>query len=363
MIRRLALSTLALATACSVFTDLDGFSTPGAAVVPADAATGAAAADAAPVVTCAPGQDFTADPKNCGRCGHDCLGGACLQNACQPVLLTTGATSFHVRADATHLYFADTAKHVISRVPKRGGPIEVLADDEPFLYELEIDDQHVYYQTAEHVRRVPKQGGPRQDLAPATNIGFVAIDAKGLFWAEGQGVGGARIHQAGADGSGEHVIVKDRSGVETIEIDGDQMYYGENGLDRAAGGVRVYDLVTGQDKVVAEHPCRRLVLDRDNVYFLDYLGPSVWRAPRAGGPAIGIGTGPYVTYDADLAVDDTYVYWAAGGSTGGGLYRVEKKGGDTVTLASMNDVAGVAIDEAAVYWTIRNQPQVYLLAK
>src|SRR5262249_12538358 len=31
----------------------------------------------------------SSDPHNCGGCGHDCLGGACDQGVCQPVVLAT----------------------------------------------------------------------------------------------------------------------------------------------------------------------------------------------------------------------------------------------------------------------------------
>ena len=31
----------------------------------------------------------SSDPSNCGRCGHSCLGGACVAGACQPVVLAS----------------------------------------------------------------------------------------------------------------------------------------------------------------------------------------------------------------------------------------------------------------------------------
>ena len=33
--------------------------------------------------------DTMNDAKNCGVCGHDCLGGKCLKGACQPIILAT----------------------------------------------------------------------------------------------------------------------------------------------------------------------------------------------------------------------------------------------------------------------------------
>jgi hypothetical protein len=32
--------------------------------------------------------DTNTDPNNCGACGHNCLGGACVAGQCQPVILS-----------------------------------------------------------------------------------------------------------------------------------------------------------------------------------------------------------------------------------------------------------------------------------
>lgn len=37
--------------------------------------------------------EIAADPKNCGRCGHDCLGGKCVAGKCQPLVLAQGLVS------------------------------------------------------------------------------------------------------------------------------------------------------------------------------------------------------------------------------------------------------------------------------
>src|SRR3990172_1836857 len=55
-----------------------------------DAASGDGALDgeAGP---CTPSPSFATDPRNCGSCGHDCLGGACTAGACEPFALVTFA--------------------------------------------------------------------------------------------------------------------------------------------------------------------------------------------------------------------------------------------------------------------------------
>jgi hypothetical protein len=48
------------------------------------------------------------DPKNCGTCGHDCLGGTCNAGLCQPIPLTVnlaGSTRLFGQ-DASNLYFS-----------------------------------------------------------------------------------------------------------------------------------------------------------------------------------------------------------------------------------------------------------------
>ncbi|HEX8792222.1 MAG TPA: hypothetical protein VF765_14810 [Polyangiaceae bacterium] len=40
--------------------------------------------------------DLTSDGGNCGRCGHDCLGGMCINSVCQPVELLSGTTPFDI---------------------------------------------------------------------------------------------------------------------------------------------------------------------------------------------------------------------------------------------------------------------------
>lgn len=75
---------------------------------------------------------LSTDPKNCGACGHDCLGGTCTAGRCQPVKLATdpmtGLTA-NVLVDATHVYWTNEKTFELSRIPKNaaaGAPREIL---------------------------------------------------------------------------------------------------------------------------------------------------------------------------------------------------------------------------------------------
>ena len=71
--------------------------------------------------------DLTSDDKNCGACGHDCLGGACTDSQCQPVLIAqyigdpmiiyVGAQAVYVTIDAGY----------VGRASKDGSDLKPLA--------------------------------------------------------------------------------------------------------------------------------------------------------------------------------------------------------------------------------------------
>lgn len=52
--------------------------------------------------------DVSSDPKNCGTCGHDCLGGSCTEGKCQPVaVISSLGSSFRLLGiDAQNLYYS-----------------------------------------------------------------------------------------------------------------------------------------------------------------------------------------------------------------------------------------------------------------
>lgn len=71
--------------------------------------------------------DTTSDPKNCGTCGHDCLGGECQNSTCQPVLVVDDEANLapaYMVEDKDFLYVTnarvDTLISSASKIPKTG---------------------------------------------------------------------------------------------------------------------------------------------------------------------------------------------------------------------------------------------------
>jgi hypothetical protein len=68
------------------------------------------------------------------------------------------AGAFALALDATHVYAADNYGGQIWRVPKGGGPIEVLATGQPYPFDIAVDASAVYWssETNAAVAKVPK---------------------------------------------------------------------------------------------------------------------------------------------------------------------------------------------------------------
>lgn len=89
--------------------------------------------------------DLSNDPRNCGRCGHDCGRGTCSARQCQPFVLTKlPSYARHIANDETSLYVAQWGESPVVRVTKASGKdvttlpltagVAALAVDGPVLY-------------------------------------------------------------------------------------------------------------------------------------------------------------------------------------------------------------------------------------
>ncbi len=156
---------------CSLITDVDALQP----AVMADAGSDAACSS-----------DLTADPINCGRCGHDCFGGKCTAGTCTPVAIALGeAFADNLAEDATSLYWSrvennKVAQRQLRTIAKSGGVatslttgqlIDVLVLGGPAIYVVREDNlgQTLYME--------PKLGGaPEQLVVTDTTLAGLAAD-------------------------------------------------------------------------------------------------------------------------------------------------------------------------------------------
>ncbi len=91
----------------------------------------------------------TQDAANCGACGHDCLGGACVDSVCQAVTVATAQVDVgDIEVDATYVYWTNRVAAAsggsIRRADKNGGPATTFSSNLAYPSTLASDATNVY---------------------------------------------------------------------------------------------------------------------------------------------------------------------------------------------------------------------------
>src|SRR5262245_36433667 len=85
----------------------------GAILTPDGAIFKAEGFDPDAAAACDPAHASPVDPRNCGRCGHDCQGSACIQGRCQPIAITNLPLSVgQAVVGPSHVYYVDTVPNL-----------------------------------------------------------------------------------------------------------------------------------------------------------------------------------------------------------------------------------------------------------
>lgn len=150
------------------------------------------------------------DPKNCGRCGHDCIGGQCQSGQCQPITLysanNANCTKIAINSKTVFWIQYYPQPMLIMAVPKAGGiarPVGASLNTNAAL-SLAADDQNVYW-TEETggdggpctgnpsncdlaVMKMPVSGGTAQQIATvqpgASTPSGIAVDATNVYFGD-----------------------------------------------------------------------------------------------------------------------------------------------------------------------------------
>jgi hypothetical protein len=289
--------------------------------VASDALDGGAdvAADApADVVTC--DAQITGDPHNCGRCGHDCLGGACYQGVCSPVTIADNHyNSGAIVVDGTTLYWGAVNEGILT-CPTTGcdGGVAQLyqADDYPIA--LTVDSNNAYW-----VGRYVDAGGSFSALQcskPSCTTPIVLTPPLA-------------------------------SSTRGLAVDGTDVYIGAtNILKCAIGGCGGAPTSIGDNVTdgIAD-----LVLDTSTIYFPYTTWAAVMSCPKTG-----------CVYPTTLASSQPYavritryggeIFWVNGGftETSGSIMRCDPNNCLNPTVVASGQLAptGIAVDASGIYW-------------
>ncbi len=315
--------------------------------------------------------DTDSDGRNCGACGHDCLGGQCMAGRCQPVEVTQGLsnpTALALHTDG-YLYFVEErAGGGVSRVLAMGGAAaQLLIGMQNKPGAIAVDDDGVFFvnKGGNQVRKIAfdGSGGVLADYGSGDVVPYgIAIDPMFVYWVD-QVSGKVRRKPKGNIGAIDDVATGE-IGPAAVAVDRiiDECPYwvnqGQTGQSNGAvrhlgvGGVPA-DLSTGEAEPVA------LAIDPDSsctptgsVYYVDSANGEVKKVPKAGpGPGQILAMGQ--SNPSAIAVDDSYVYWA-NRVANGGVYRIKKDGSETTptpVAEGLDYPAGLALDGEQIYLT------------
>jgi hypothetical protein len=326
--------------------------------------------------------DLTTDAKNCGACGHDCLGGACAAGACQPAKVVFGVGKpWAVAVDNSYVYWSDTGqnsgKGTVWRLDKNatlGAPDKLGETTAVYVYALAVDATGVYFGAGENqtgeILRVPGLGVAAEQVV-TTNGGpkNLSLTADALYWTEsGASFSGTVRTAPKMPNATATTLVNDPSEPQAAVVSGMQLFWGnEHIISRCT-------LPTCSDGMtIAQMNVESIAIDGDSLTYSN--GGTLFQFPKTGsGPGAAI-----ATQQAEAIVvlrDDKDLYWANLGTSdqsfqNGDIRRcpiasgTPKCGTDTAgeIVAKAQFPRGMAMDAHAVYWSSETDGAVYRLAR
>lgn len=312
------------------------------------------------------------DSKNCGGCGFDCGGAACVERECQPQILASGQYSPHgVTTDGDYVYVtlygkdwpAEGPVGSLIRFPldgglpeggvpqqlasslvlpsfvvihkgrlvwtNRGGLMSTLPDggdlvtnpDAGRTFGLTVDGDVVHAVAldvcAVHTWRVPPDVGPVPPPRPVRCGRWVAADGENVFTSVTRD-SDAGVSTFASDGTGSVGLLGSAPSW-ALTVSGDHIFYSEEipsskTEDTSTRLVRVQRDGGGETTLTAGlYQPRVVVVDRDAgfIYVGEFYGNQITRVPLDGGVSTVVAKVPA---PVGLDLKDGFLYWAGIGT-------------------------------------------------
>lgn len=306
------------------------------------------------------------EPTDCGACHHDCLGGECLEQECQPVDIAQSQDQpLGLDVESGTLFWSNvTGGEVYAHSVEPGGPPTLIATGLTFPETVVADGSKVYWADTNGggIGRANYDGSlPEPDwltAANATNTRLLVNGPSHLYL--------MRVTQ------GAYRVDKITPvSVPAIStgwawggfLDGETLYWS----DHSEGEIRSADVSAGApfvvNTIVADAPTAYAVHVHDGVLYWTTDGTgsdgTVNAMPIGGGDTVQFTNA--ARFPEDIEVDDDYVYWVEWESEGS-LYRARHDGTEvTAVLPAFS--AGIEQDDQAIYWVDQTGGRIRKLAK
>ena len=306
--------------------------------------------------SCGGAVDTCSDAHNCGACGHDCQGGACVSGVCQPATFASvQAQPWDLTLDATNLYWTDLATNnmdgtvqSLAKTNLAGAPSPIasmqwsprkIVVDAMGLYWVDFSAGQVWAQQ-------PLGSGTPAALesSPAMVVDF-CVDDTNVYYIENQGP--VVRYTPLVNGAGARDILTPLQANQmpsAVACDGSFVYW-----------VNLFDLTLQKTQVPPNNaaPTQLATMLSDpgslivfNGFVWFNTGSGISKVSTSGGSVMPVVTGQIANR---FAVDADGVYWTD--QQGGGVYRMKFSDGVVRTIASAQPVPlGIATDATTIYW-------------
>ncbi|AKU94701.1 hypothetical protein AKJ09_01365 [Labilithrix luteola] len=313
--------------------------------------------------------DVESDRLNCGRCGHDCLGGDCALGKCQPIVLHAGGAPRSIALDADHVYWSDATHALVAKIDKNGANYVELAKGGPLNripYGIAVDDKYVYWGGVSSAIVRCAIGGCANTPTLVTSTGpfdDVLVDDHNVYWIDSDGASQMyyvrSIDKGTTNGTGGTVLVGPEPDLFRLAADATHIYVTSQTSSGGAGKLRRVAKTGGKVDVVSSGlgELWGAAVDDSNVYFSDSGDPGTINV--ASKTAIDA---PIIIFASQqhrptgISLDGTNVYWANGfsgsASPDGALMMCPIASCTSgITLVDHQSAPlTVAVDDKAIYW-------------
>jgi hypothetical protein len=336
--------------------------------------------------------DSTSDPENCGSCGHDCAGGLCSAGVCQPAAVGGPADGSDlagpIAVDSEWIYATTSSGVLRAPLSDNDGALAPLVTGRAGAYGIATNGTYVYWTEPPNglVMGVAASGGAPFTVASGqTNATLVAVDAVNLYWTATTPANAGLVVREPlsgvADGGSPVLAFTGPYPVTTLAVDATSIYFTEAGC-QLQGSDEVCTKATSSvplGAIAGSDASAPLVLADDNTAAGIAVGPAnlywttaskcqeneagitcnddVETASLAGSAPVTLAS--HVSLNGPLLVDGARVY-AAGYAS---VYAVPLDGGTVFPLASGAQPAGLAQNDATLYWTDPGAKQITRLTK
>jgi hypothetical protein len=269
--------------------------------------------------------DLSSDGSNCGTCGHDCQGGACVGSVCQPKLVAGGFVAGPLAVGPDSIYVVDYGSGGrLIRIAKANGVITPIATGS--IWDVAVFGTSIYWTTSMtatdgKVTRAALDGSSPTDIATGqAGARAIVADADGVFWLSGNGATDGVVMRLGPTDATPFQFAAMQATLDALGVDATNVYWMTNGT-----------IGDGSDG-------------------------AVFSKTKKGGPIVTIATMQHDATGSGISVTASggRVFWDPRGlgNTDGAVRSASGAGGGAITEFAANQVRpqGIAADATFVYW-------------